>query len=368
MDSQIASIGSLPKWLTSLPDLDIERLVDTLFGVVQKKDITGVLNFWNTTACRLDPFILAPLLRGAVARLAWIRYHDIYRPVPYKPVPFPPVDDITLSFFPEYGPVAIYGIANIHVCSVELHNFVAALKIKEKSYFKPSISNTLIPAYPSTYIYYATIVELYGTPDAQKSLRNGEVILLGLRKHTWTLANKGRGLYDDQIIVLKGLKPARSVHRFPACTEPGSQYSERSKAPKADSPYAKDKVTYNKTFGVDINKDGIKDLGRLVEGTYEYFELKGGYTHTSNKNHRRAFTVKTTQVTERDTDGDGYFTEKDPSRIDKTGAGTSMLIHVGGVSNTYSAGCQTIPSNRYKEFLDAVGNPTSFYYVLVNTR
>lgn len=81
--------------------------------------------------------------------------------------------------------------------------------------------------------------------------------------------------------------------------------------------------------------------------------------------------MKTTQVAERDTDGDGRFTQDDKSRIDPTGAGTSMYIHRGGADNvlepnTWSAGCQTIPKNRYPTFLKAVGTPNAFYYVLVN--
>ena len=63
--------------------------------------------------------------------------------------------------------------------------------------------------------------------------------------------------------------------------------------------------------------------------------------------------------------------EGDKSRIDPKGAGTSMYIHRGGADtvlepNTWSAGCQTVPKNRYPTFLKAVGKPNAFYYVLVN--
>jgi hypothetical protein len=134
---------------------------------------------------------------------------------------------------------------------------------------------------------------------------------------------------------------------------------------RVDANYAD--VTHRKSEGVDINKDGIKDAGRLVEGTYQYFEKSGGYLDA------RAFQVKVTQIVERDTDGDGHFMQYDPSRVDKTGAGTSMYIHRGGANdatdpNTWSAGCQTIPKNVYGDFLARIPQGSSFYYVLVNTR
>jgi len=48
-----------------------------------------------------------------------------------------------------------------------------------------------------------------------------------------------------------------------------------------------------------------------------------------------------------------------------------MFIHQGGKDSvlepdTWSAGCQTIPTNRYKAFLATVGKPDSLFYVLVN--
>ena len=122
---------------------------------------------------------------------------------------------------------------------------------------------------------------------------------------------------------------------------------------------------FSKADGSDLNKDGIKDAGRLVAGTYRYFEKRGGFLGA------RAFQVGETQVVERDTDGDGLFTRADPGRIDKKGAGTSMYIHRGGNDDTsgagtWSAGCQTIPKSVYGKFLAAVGRPSAFHYVLVN--
>ena len=201
----------------------------------------------------------------------------------------------------------------------------------------------------------------FGSTDARFDQRFGRLVLLALRKESSTIANRGKGSYDDLVVVMRRTGRFRELTTFPICTEPGAQYSQRASG--GDARYKG--VAFKKADGVDINKDGIKDAGRLTEGTYQYFEKKGGFLGD------RAFQVKTTQVAERDTDGDGRFTQDDKSRIDPSGAGTSMDIHRGGAvyvlePNTWSAGCQTIPKNRYPTFLKAVGTPGAFYYVLVN--
>lgn len=208
---------------------------------------------------------------------------------------------------------------------------------------------------------YSAIFWRFGTTEARFDQRFGRLVLLALRKESSTIANRGKGSYDDLVVVMRRTGRFRELTSFPICTEPGAQYSQRASG--GDARYKG--VKFSKADGVDINKDGIKDAGRLTEGTYQYFEKKGGFLGD------RAFQVKTTQVAERDTDGDGRFTQDDKSRIDPSGAGTSMYIHRGGADNvlepnTWSAGCQTIPKNRYPTFLKAVGTPGAFYYVLVN--
>lgn len=208
---------------------------------------------------------------------------------------------------------------------------------------------------------YSAIFWRFGTTEARFDQRFGRLVLLALRKESSTIANRGKGSYDDLVVVMRRTGRFRELTSFPICTEPGAQYSQRASG--GDARYKG--VKFSKADGVDINKDGIKDAGRLTEGTYQYFEKKGGFLGD------RAFQVKATQVAERDTDGDGRFTQDDPSRIDPSGAGTSMYIHRGGADNvlepnTWSAGCQTIPKNRYPTFLKAVGTPGAFYYVLVN--
>ncbi len=218
--------------------------------------------------------------------------------------------------------------------------------------------------------YFAALLCQYGSREAQQRLRQGRPSLLALRRSSSTLANRGLGSYDDQLAVLNAGGVAGQLRLFPICTEPGAQYSQRAdKGTSAlgliDQRYAM--VSDNKkNEGADVNGDGIKDIGRLVAATYHYHEKKNGHLGA------RAFMVKTTQVAERDTDGDGWFTLSDPSRIDPSTAGTSMYIHRGGNdgggANTWSAGCQTIPGRVYGAFLGSLGGFGNFFYVLVNAR
>ena len=231
---------------------------------------------------------------------------------------------------------------------------------------------------------YASLILNLGNAAARQALNNGQVVLLALRRESSTLSQRGLGTYDDQIVVLNGLGAHRRPQIFSACTEPGAQYSQRASTKTVSVPVPANAtagapattkvrvdarytgISFRKSDGADINNDGIKDAGRLMAGTYKYYEKPGGFLGA------RAFQVHTTQVVERDTDGDGWFTASDPQRIDRTGAGTSMYIHRGGISstsqpNTWSAGCQTIPGNDYARFLAALGSVQSFHYVLLNT-
>lgn len=234
-------------------------------------------------------------------------------------------------------------------------------EILDARFRRPSADRPQFRTTKQAFDSYSAIFWRFGSTQARFDLRFGRLVLLALRKESSTIANHGKGSYDDLVVVMRRTGRFRELSSFPICTEPGAQYSQR--AGSGDKRYKG--VAFKKADGVDINKDGIKDAGRLTEGTYQYFEKKGGFLGD------RAFQVKTTQVAERDTDGDGRFTEGDKSRIDPKGAGTSMYIHRGGADtvlepNTWSAGCQTVPKNRYPTFLKAVGKPNAFYYVLVN--
>ena len=279
-------------------------------------------------------------------------------------------------------------------------------KVKQQLYANPMISMALeraktdrtdvrvIPTVITpllSHSYYASLADTFGAPDVQSAVAGGQLVLVGVRNSSSTMANKGIGSYDDAIVVVKGIGAARMSASFPACTEPSAQYAQRAAVdPKSktgervDTRYAGvtkkyDKHKKPKNDGVDVNADGILDAGRLVAGTYQYAEKPGGHLNARafrvgsriQKGKKSIFTEGRAQVVERDTDGDGLFTSADPSRLDPTGAGTTMYIHQGGsdagaAANTWSAGCQTIPKNRYSTFLSHIPVNATFYYVLIN--
>ena len=243
--------------------------------------------------------------------------------------------------------------------------------------FEWAVERMLPPSMPQlpffspqrAYAYCASLVKERSSDAARRALDRGLPLLVGLRKETSTLANKGRGVYDDYIAVLNGRGGQRSARFFPACTEPGAQYSARAattaKGGRVDARY--DGVKFKKNEGADVNGDGIPELGRLIAGTYVFTEKTGGFLGA------RAFKAMSDQTVERDTNGDGRFDRTDTKRIDTKGAGRSLYIHRGGASNaaevnTWSAGCQTIPGNIFGDFLSTVGRPASFCYVLIDAR
>ncbi|MBB3284733.1 hypothetical protein [Mitsuaria sp. BK037] len=233
------------------------------------------------------------------------------------------------------------------------------------------------PAFPRTqffssavaYAFCEALIQQRGKPAASAALREGRVVLLGLRQDTSTLANKGRGVYDDYIVVLNAWGQRGHAHLFPATTEPTAQYAQRASVTasgaRVDARY-KD-VRFKEAHGADVDKDGIRDAGRLAAGTYFFTELPRIFLKD------RAFWASADQTVERDTDGDGRFTLADRDRIDRHGVGRTMYIHQGGPTtnpavNTWSAGCQTVPQNYYPRFLASLGARPKFFYVLVDCR
>jgi len=218
------------------------------------------------------------------------------------------------------------------------------------------------------YDFYASLVAQYGSKPARATLYKDGMLVVALRNQSSTLANHGLGSYDDQIVVLNGVGRLGVARVFAACTEPGAQYSHRAQldhlGKRPDARYASVKLRH--ADGEDVNGDGVKDAGRLMAGTYRYFWREKLF------HNNRVFEVKTTQVVERDTDGDGRFTSDDPDRIDKRRAGTTMYIHPGGSNDTSgagtgSAGCQTVPMPLWTQFLATMGKvDQGFYYVLIN--
>lgn len=234
---------------------------------------------------------------------------------------------------------------------------------------RPALPRLPFLTQQAAFHYFASLVQQRGSRQAANALNQGRMLVVGLRRDTSTLVNKGRGAYDDHIVVLNGWRRRGSVAVFAGNTEPSAQYAQRAllKAGQPlDARYAgvlskgADKVA-----GYDANADKIVDAGRLRAGTYFFNEKPDGHLGA------RAFRSAENQTVERDTNGDGRFLLDDPSRIDAKGVGRTMYIHWGGadngaVVNTWSAGCQTIPKNIYGSFLSAVGARPSFFYVLID--
>src|SRR5690606_30073237 len=173
---------------------------------------------------------------------------------------------------------------------------------------------------------HASIVEMRGNEAARSALRNGDVVLLGLRQETSTIASmdqsgtRGTGVYDDHIVVLrKDADGERQWHiAGRASTEPTAQYDEHARpGPARDSIYAN--VRWRRSEGFDANGDGVVDLGRLVEGTIEM--VRSDHPNPASARTNVAFRPSPEQLgvhsrvglIERDTNADGQFDENDPS-------------------------------------------------------
>ncbi len=190
--------------------------------------------------------------------------------------------------------------------------------------------------------YYAGLIAQNGDKQAQADFAAGKKVVIAVRTDTSTNANNKQGVYDDKMVIVQKTPSGKiSYLEFKGNTEPAGRYEAKG-------------------YGKDINGDGRKELGRLVEGTYRYSMKPGNFVGN------RYFEVSRTQVVQRDTNHDGKFTAADG--IDRAGAGTTMYIHQGGVNGTGSAGCQTMPPAEYNRFLNALGNQTTFSYVLMSSK
>ncbi|KQT32462.1 hypothetical protein ASG29_11835 [Sphingomonas sp. Leaf412] len=196
----------------------------------------------------------------------------------------------------------------------------------------------------------AGIVESSGDARAKADLAAGRKVVVALRTPTDAHDNGGKGVYDDSIaVVWKDAGGTAHARVFAGNTDPSAQYStEGPKAAKGSS--------------VDADGDGRNDLGRLQAGTTRYVQQGGQFLGNT------FFRATATTVAERDTNHDGLFDARDAARIDRTGAGTSMLIHQGGASNTWSAGCQTMARSDFNAFVGALGGQKAFSYVLVDAK
>lgn len=264
------------------------------------------------------------------------------------------------------------------------------------------------------YDTYAPYVQRHGSKAAQDALAAGEQVIVGLRITTNTRANQGRGVYDDRIAVIwqefpkaqtplmtathgkpvltpvnfvTPPAPPQPVKRgmdFIANTEPSAQYEDHTETKQIKSKKSGKMITvkvvdkildsdgkevkFRKVEGEDVNKDGRKDLSRLVPGTYTF--------HRSYSKPLHSFVLRgdDAQRVQRDVNHDGEFTAADVWHTDsgdtviETG-NFAILIHPGHATNTDSAGCQTIPLAQFRKFAAALKRTQSqFLYVLVTVK
>ncbi|WP_305805404.1 XVIPCD domain-containing protein [Stenotrophomonas sp. YIM B06876] len=227
---------------------------------------------------------------------------------------------------------------------------------------------------------YASIVAIGGNDAARETLTGQDRVILGLRQENRTTQgtsrdgtpnSHGNGVYDDRIVVLwtdaSGERHAQEFHK--ATTEPTAQYDGHAKT-VVRSPGFEDVITRPKTQGSDVNGDGVRDLGRLAEGTTEMLATTHPRTRFPDDFSLRpsptAIVAGTNRV-ERDSNGDGWFDARDVQGVQHLN--NTFKIHRGGKYNTDSAGCQTIENDDYDAFVATVrGTPgqTRWQYVLTS--
>lgn len=162
----------------------------------------------------------------------------------------------------------------------------------------------------------------------------------------------------------------RHAHEFhKSTTEPTAQYDGHART-VVRSPGFEDIVTRPKTEGSDVNGDGVRDLGRLAEGTTEMPATTHPRNHSPDEFALRpSLTAVAAGVNrvERDSNGDGWFDSRDVQGVQNLN--NTFKIHRGSKYNTDSAGCQTIGGGEYDSFVDPVrGTPgqTRWQYVLTS--
>lgn len=264
------------------------------------------------------------------------------------------------------------------------------------------------------YDVYASIVQVRGNEAAHEALsRPNERVVLGLRQENSTLAamqdrahagslrsddpatpaineaQGGTGVYNDRLVVLwkdaDGTRHTQVAQQ--ANTEPTAQYDHHAgntgRRPRAEggmenrtfapSPGFESITRPRKIEGEDVNADGIRDLGRLSEGT---IEMRMGQHPNPSRPGTQDNALRPSQAAvdagrggvQRDSNADGWFDQADLNGVQNLN--DTFKIHRGSSGSTDSAGCQTIHPAEYDGFIAAVqGNPaqTRWQYVLTST-
>jgi hypothetical protein len=230
------------------------------------------------------------------------------------------------------------------------------------------------------YDVYASIVETRGNADARQALETRDRVVLGLRNEdrtthgtaiSGTTNERGTGIYNDRIVVMwKDSEGSRHSREFnSATTEPTAQYDAHAKTTPRSQGFEQ-VTTRVKTEGEDVNRDGVRDLGRLAEGTTEMGRTthpRHGYPDEFALRPTTAAVASGQRRVERDSNGDGWFDSRDTQGVQDLN--DTFKIHRGSNRNTDSAGCQTIGGGEYDDFVTTVrGTPgqNRWQYVLTS--
>ncbi len=253
----------------------------------------------------------------------------------------------------------------------------------------PDVTETRNLSQAQLHDVYGSMAGTRGDQSARDSLdRNNERVILGLRRETNTTHADGKGDYDDRLVVVwkdnDGTRHAREFNQ--ANTEPSAQYDHHAGSNGnrryaeggtalrlAGSPGFED-VRQRKIEGEDVNRDGIRDLGRLSQGTTEMLATTHP-TYEAGRQTGTEFSLRPSAAAvaagagrvQRDTNGDGWFTAADVNGVQDLN--NTFKIHRGSGLNTDSAGCQTIGGGEYDAFIAEVqGNPQQnrWQYVLTS--
>ncbi|WP_238691757.1 XVIPCD domain-containing protein [Xanthomonas arboricola] len=278
--------------------------------------------------------------------------------------------------------------------------------------FQPTMRWRLCPTVKK-YDVYASIAQARGNTAADQALATpGQRVILGLRQENSTLdamddsahptqrrsdnpatprdeSRGGSGVYNDRLVVLwkDADGTAHVVEANRSNTEPTAQYDHHAGNTGArplgeggrenrrfdPSPGFESITRPRKIEGDDVNGDGVRDLGRLGEGTIEMQRaqhpnpLLAGSMDDALRPSQAAVTAGRGMV-QRDSNADGWFDHADVNGTQDLN--DTFKIHRGSRGSTDSAGCQTIHADDYEPFMDAVqGNPaqTRWQYVLTST-
>ncbi len=237
---------------------------------------------------------------------------------------------------------------------------------------------------------YGSIAESRGNQAARDSLEaNNARVILGMRRETETTFDHGIGDYNDRLVVMwkddDATRHAREFNR--ANTEPSAQYDHHAgsdgtrryadggNAPRLGRSPGYEDVSRRKIEGEDVNRDGVRDLGRLGEGSME-MRATTHPRYSGGRQNGTEFALRPSPEAilegvgrvQRDTNADGWFTAADVNGVQDLN--DTFKIHRGSSGrNTDSAGCQTISGTQYDDFIAEVRrNPLQdrWQYVLTS--